>query len=177
MSTGCEVYAEALAERAVGRLAGEGARQLADHLAGCAECRRTLATARAVRGARVPVPEGLEERIRAAAREELATRAPAEPKRRPAPTIELRKARSGRVMRRTPAWAWGLPLAAAALATVWIGLGGPDGGSVEPTVDVASEEVEPFGGWPGADGMVAGDPLLSELTVDELETLLEDMGS
>jgi anti-sigma factor RsiW len=177
MSTGCEIYADALAERAVGRLAGEEARQLADHLAGCAECRRTLAAARAVRGARFPVPEGLEERIRAAAREELAARAPAEPGGRAAPMIELRKARSGRAMRRTPAWAWGLPLAAAALATVWIGLGGPDGGSVEPTVDVASEEVEPFGGWPGADGMVAGDPLLSELTVDELETLLEDMGS
>jgi hypothetical protein len=47
---------------------------------------------------------------------------------------------------------------------------------VESTV-AALDEYEPFGAWP-ADGLiVAGDPLLSELSVEELEALLREMGS
>ena len=71
--------------------------------------------------------------------------------------------------------AWTLPLAAAAALAVWLGaneLLAPDS-AAPAVVDVA--EYEPYGAWPASDGIVAGDLVLSELSVEELEALLEEM--
>lgn len=177
MSTGCERYGDALAELAAGRPGGAGAGDVEEHLATCDACRGSLAVIRAVRGARVEIPEGLEARIRHAVREAGApgTARPATPRPsagRPRRDVGWRPGRS-----------WALPLAAAAaLAALWVGIGrgpapGGDAGGENEVVDVIAEEYEPYGAVPAWDGVVAGDPLLSELSVEELERLLEEMES
>ena len=75
---------------------------------------------------------------------------------------------------------WALPLAAAAALILWLGGNGlRSGPSEEPaaTVDAVDADYDPYGAWPGSNGMVAGDLVLSELTVEELEALLEEMNS
>lgn len=165
MSTGCAFYEEALADQLSGQLSSERARELEEHLRSCADCRETRAVLKAVRDAEIRPPEGLERRIREAVRS-AADAAPSGVGR-------------GRGRRPHRSWSWRpvmVPLAAAAaLVALLIGL--PQG---EPTVEsepLAAEEVEPYGAWPAADGAVAGDVLLSELSDEELERLLEEMES
>lgn len=168
MNTGCEFHADALVDHAAGRLAGERARRLEEHLAGCAECRESLAVILAVRSAPLPVPDGLESRIRTAVRTTPTSD-------RPARAVDEPRT-VGAPFRWRP---WALPLAAAAaLAVVWVGIGDigwPGGAGDDPIV--VPEDYEPYGTWPAADGIVAGDPLLSELSVEDLERLLEEMDS
>ncbi len=181
MNTGCEFFEDALVEHAAGGLTGERARAVAEHLDACADCRGLLGTMQAVRRAEVPVPGDLEARIQAAVHEavDAAARLPREEGSRPVRTIDPRRVRSPRPSMRTR---WLLPLAAAAaLALVWVGIGeyregarAGSGGSTAPSVAV--EEYAPYGAWPASD-MVAGDPLLSELSTEDLERLLEEMES
>lgn len=180
MRTGCEFYADGLVEHAAGVLDDQRAARIAEHLDGCAECRDTLRAIRTLRAEPLEVPADLETRIRSAVRQaaglppvavepEVAAEvetAPAASRRRPAPAVAQWRS-------------WALPLAAAAaLVGIWFGVGAPgtDPSSGESTL-AALNEYEPFGAWP-ADGLiVAGDPLLSELSVEELEALLREMGS
>lgn len=178
MSTDCEFYTDAIVERAAGRLHGERAARLRAHLAECAACRETLEVVRAVRSAPLELPDGLETRVRAAVAEGIAgTDREAGGVDRAVP---LARQADRPVRRARPGWRpWALPLAVAAtLALAWAGLmqvagpGGAPGGEVEATV-----EYDPYGAWPGSDGMVAGEPVLSQLSVEELEALLEEMES
>jgi anti-sigma factor RsiW len=160
MSTGCEFYADALVDLAAGSLEEGRAERVKAHLESCEDCRAALAVIREVRRSPAPVPHDLEARIRAAVRG--GSSAPA-PIRRPAPWRGWRP--------------WALPALAAAALALWVGgtaiLSGGSAGDGQVT-EVAVE-YDPYGAWPASDGMVAGDLVLSELTVDELEALLEEM--
>jgi anti-sigma factor RsiW len=166
MNTGCEFYANALVDRAAGRLETERGEWLDGHLADCADCAASLRALEALKGAPLEVPAGLEARVRAAVRHASA----------PSPAAEVGiRAAAGASWR-----AWALPLAAAAaLAGIWLGVGGPDAGVGNGTevAAFAMDDTDPYGAWP-ADGLiVAGDPVLSELSVEELEQLLEELES
>lgn len=167
MSTGCEFYADALAEHAAGRLDRERAARVDAHLASCSDCRQALDVVRALRAAPLEIPKDLEARIRSAVDPVMA------PSRRPERFRQAAPARGSRWSWRP----WALPVAAAAgLAAAWLGIGqlaSPEG---RPDTDVElSAEYDPYGAWPGSDGVLAGEPVLSELTEEELEALLEEM--
>lgn len=177
MSTGCESYADALVERARGRLEVGRARQVEAHLETCGDCRAALAVIEAVQRAAVEVPDGLEARLQAAVRGPAHSAGPAavpdagDPVRAGVASERPARTPTGRWPRRG---AWALPLAAAAALAIWLGaelLGPPNG---ESAGEVAAE-VEPYGAWPASDGVVAGELVLSELSVEELEALLEEM--
>ncbi len=170
MSTGCEFYTDALVELARGDLEPERVDRVEAHLAECRDCRETLEAIRLVQGAPAPMPEDLETRIREAVRGDATERSV----RVEAPTIRLAP------RRRWSGWrAWSLPLAAAAALVIWLGaenILAPGNGTSEPTTtEAAVAEYDPYGAWPASDGVVAGDMVLSELSVDELEALLEEM--
>jgi anti-sigma factor RsiW len=186
MSTGCDFYSDALADRALGRLEPGRAESVERHLETCQECRDALGVMRQVRSTPLAVPEGLEARLQAAVREAAAggERTVAAPPTGPVAESGLRRpgrgagAAFGVGFRRR----WALPLAAAAvLAALWFGLS-PDGRpspDVEPGVGfmVAVEEYEPYGSWPASGDVIAGELVLSELSLEELELLLEEMES
>jgi anti-sigma factor RsiW len=163
MSDGCERYSDALIERAAGRPAPDRDGRLEAHLAECHECRERLRVTRLVATTGPVPPPGLENRIRDAVRA-----AGAHAQAAPAPGPNGRGGWSR-------GWRWAVPpLAAAAVAAViWLA-GGED--PAVPGADVAEPEVmAPYGAWPASDGVVAGEPVLSDLTVEELERLLEEM--
>ena len=199
MST-CTKHQEALPEYAAGDLSHERRRALEAHLEGCRECGEALAAVRSVREAVAPVPAGLEARIQAAVQTRAAGRegdgreaargdgagagegtaavsGPAGGGSGSSEGAGAMRPRAGRTAR----W-WrpmALPLAAAAaIAALWLGGSelARDPAGVAP-VDAVEEDYDPFGAWPGAGGQVAGDPLLSELTEEQLEQLLEELES
>lgn len=186
MSTGCEFYSDALADKALGRLEPGRAEPVERHLETCQECRDALGVMRQVRSTPIPVPEGLEARLQAAVRGAMADSGRAAAETRPGPVADTGRRGPGRGavvpvgmgFRRR----WALPLAAAAvLAALWFGVG-PDGpSSTEADPDAGSvvtvEEYEPYGSWPASGDVVAGELVLSELSVEELERLLEEMES
>jgi anti-sigma factor RsiW len=168
MSTGCEFFADALIERAAGTLDRERNARLSAHLAECPDCTAALATVATLRASPLEVPPGLEARIRSAVREA------ARPAVQPADAMAAPPRGSHARWR-----SWALPLAAAAaLVVLWIGIGLPDGGDTLPDASFpVFEGYEPYGAWP-ADGLIiAGEPLLSELSVEELERLLQELES
>lgn len=180
MSTGCEFNDDRLVRYAAdGVEPGERA-DVDRHLAACEACRAELAVISALRSAPPRPPLGLEARIRQAAWEELAASAEstAEPAHAATPHAGRRAGRGGGRRRRlAERWTpWVLPLAAAAaVAALWLGVEGPWSGGTGEAEVVLAESYEPYGAWPAADGMVAGDPVLSDLTVEDLERLLEEM--
>ncbi|NIP78216.1 MAG: hypothetical protein GWM90_03045 [Gemmatimonadetes bacterium] len=168
MSTGCEFYADALADLAAGRLGPVEAGRVEAHLAVCSDCREALDVIRTLRAAPVDLPDRLEARIRRAVRAGGAPAAgPADPGRH----------RNRKGLRH--GWRpWALPLAAAAGLAAWLGVGqlvGPTG-VPEEELEVTAE-YDPYGAWPASDGVVAGEPVLSDLSVEELEALLEELES
>ena len=71
-----------------------------------------------------------------------------------------------------------LPVAAVAALALWIGAAeilSPEPGS--GTGSAVTMEYDPYGAWPGSSGVVAGEVVLSELSVEELEALLEELDS
>jgi anti-sigma factor RsiW len=168
MTTGCEFYEDALVDRARGVLDPARAAWLDEHLADCAECAAGLRTVMALRSAPLAVPAGLEARLRRAVREAALPASPAPVAAVPEPAGH----------RAAPWRTWALPLAAAAaLAAIWIGMGAPGTGTDDDvgTPVIVFEEYEPYGAWP-ADGLfVAGQPVLSELSIEELEHLLREL--
>ena len=179
MSHGCERYEDALLERAAGRLDSGPVERLDAHLADCAECREALLVIRAVAGHPPAAPANLEAGILAAVR---SARPAAGEVEAPAPAFKPRAPSRGRDEPRPTrrfGWVrparWAVPLAAAAVvALVWIRPGNGPGTGV---ADGAELDYEPYGSWPASNGLVAGEPVLSELTVEELERLLEEMES
>lgn len=167
MSTGCEFYADALVDLARGDLERERVERVEGHLAACEACRHALEVIRVVRASPAPVPAGLEARIRNAVRDGAVEETPAE--------VRTARPRSRRGWWRP----WALPAAAVAALALWIGAAellsphAPDGA----TGSEVTIEYEPYGAWPGSNGEVAGELVLSELSVEELEALLEEMQS
>jgi anti-sigma factor RsiW len=185
MSTPCDFYVDAIGDLAVGQLEPERKRRVERHVTTCADCAALLEAARAVRTATAPIPAGLEARIRVAVRAAAGERAGGwngaieEPdwliEARPARPVG-RRDRSARARSWRP---WAVPLAAAAaLALVWVGVDELGRDAVDAgDAQIAETEFAPYGTWPAADGRIAGDPLLSELSEEQLERLLEEMGS
>jgi predicted anti-sigma-YlaC factor YlaD len=124
------------------------------HLQTCAECREELEVARMVAGARLPVPPQLEARVLAATRQR---------------TISFR-----------PRMRYAL---AASVAVAVIGgsaiLPSFLGKSVQPTAPENAVTAEPVtGGWMGVeDAFTSGASSLRDLSVEELQKLLSEMGS
>jgi anti-sigma factor RsiW len=173
MNRGCEFHADALIERAAGALDEARGEHLDAHLAECPECAASLETIAALQAAPLEIPAGLQPRIRAAvaeaARPGIRTTEAAEAA---APGAPRRRARAH--------WRpWAVPLAAAAaLVVLWIGVGLPDGNGTLADASLAVfEDYDPYGAWPAEGLIIAGEPLLSELSVAELERLLEEMES
>ena len=170
MNTGCEFYSDALVDLAAGTLEPERAERVEAHLATCSDCRSALAVIQAVRRAPTPVPEELEARLRAAVRDDASA---------PAPAVRLERRQSP-----GPGWRWrpwALPAAVVAAVAVWLGgnrVLAPDAPAAdEAEMAEVDTEYPPYGAWPASNGMVAGDVVLSELSVEELEALLEEMDS
>lgn len=183
MKTGCEHYGEALVELARGELEAWRGEEVEAHLASCRDCREALAVIRAVGAEEITVPEGLEARLKAGVREWADDRAPAGGVAtvRPVPARRRSRARRLRWPEMQGRRVWALPAAAAAALALWLGgraVLGPDGAAPAPDAVVAEYgELEPYGTLPGEGGVVAGDVVLSELSVEELEALLEELES
>lgn len=178
MTMDCGFNEDALPDHVAGRLEPHRAREVAAHLAGCEDCRRSVELIRAVRASTVRVPEGLESRIQEAVRWAGGVEAGSSDHGTSSRVVD------GPAGRRSFGWSssrsWALALAAAAvLAVLWLGVG-REGGLTpwsDPGADVAAEpaDYEPYGSWPASDGVVAGELVLSDLSVEELEHLLEGM--
>lgn len=160
---GCGAHEDALVAYATGRLRGPAVQRVEGHLDACASCRENLAVIRMVRETPVPVPDGLESRIRGTVRDAAAR-----------DRVHVSSSGSQLGGRGRASWrAWGVPLAAAAMLTAVLAVGRNGPAVTDP--DAAA--YAPYGTLPGSDGFLAGDALLSELTVEELEQLLEEMES
>ena len=167
MNTGCEFFSDALAALAADTLEPERVERVEAHLATCPDCRSALAVIRAVRRAPAPVPEGLEARLQAAARGDAPTSTPVV-----------------RLEQRSSPWRswrpWAVPAAVAAAVALWLAgseILPPDVPTGEATGSAEVEAEYPYGAWPASNGVVAGEVVLSELSVEELEALLEEMDS
>ena len=185
MSTGCEFYSDALVDLGTGTMDPQREERVREHLVRCEDCRAELEVIRAVRTAQAPRPEGLEERLAAAVIGTLDRETDAQAKTPGDGRADAFEAgtgarpATGAVGRRRFARAWALPLAAAAAAAVWLGaieLLGPTDLEVE-TGELVRTDWDPYGALPAEGGVVAGEVVLSDLSVEELETLLEEMQS
>lgn len=146
MKMSCESVQDVLPELASGRIGEADRPGVESHVAVCPDCRDTLAALRLLQAATPPaVPPGLESRIRAAV--------------------------ARRPFWRRPAPAWGL--AAAAVLALLLGRSLVPGSRAEPEILAMGQE-DVLVLLPD-DGMVAGGPLLDDLTDDELATLLEEL--
>jgi anti-sigma factor RsiW len=153
----CGDVVDLLPDWVAGRLDGAGADAVAAHVAGCARCAADADVLRALRASRPAVPADLASRIARAAR----TGADAAEAPRP------------RIRRLAPTWALSAAavLALAVGTTVLLDRGAP----VElELAEVAVEEEA--GELISDDVVVAGAPVLEELSDDDLAALLEDMG-
>lgn len=121
--------------------------QVEAHLAACRECRAELELARALFRSRPAVPEGLADRI----------------------VMRLRQEREGA---RHPAWA----LTAAAIAALALGIG-LHGDVPDPDAPPFAQEPAETWTWDPEDGVVAGAPMLDDLTDQDLTVLLASLGS
>jgi len=136
-----------LPEFVADRLSGPEAGQVRAHLEQCADCRDEIAVIRALRADQVAYPAGLEERVRSAVRAGPAQRW-----------------RMGRV-----AIAAGLVFTLATAGVVARQGAGP---SPEDPEALAPPP------WPSADEpLMRGGPALNQLSLDELESLLEELES
>lgn len=137
-----------------GRLPSGEARAVAAHVDACAECAAEAGLLRALLAARPEAPRDLAPRVSAALRDDE----PVAPR--------------GRAVRRWPRWA---ASAAAVLVLAaggyWVGI--RDAPDFSGLGQIATEEAS---GWISDDGIVAGAPVLDELSDDALLALLEEMG-
>lgn len=165
----CRELADLLPDHVAGRLAVEESGRMERHLRACADCAAELVLLRALAASRPAVPSGLAARISAAA---LADRAPgAGPRGRPHDPDRRTSGAPGWRRRLRPAWA--LPVAAALVLALGTALlreaGRGPSGLGEVAVDDPSEV------WLGEEGVVAGAPVLDELSDEVLVTLLAEL--
>jgi anti-sigma factor RsiW len=170
----CETIRDLLPEFGAGSMAPEERRVIEAHLATCQDCEQELGVLTALRDARPEVPPGLEARIQARIRAEMAEDlAPA--------GAETRSAVGRRVIPIPSRWrsiapAWALSAAAIvilALGTAVIWNRSPMT-PIEDPIQVASQEPLPEA-WLWDDGMVAGAPVFDGLSDEDLEALLKEL--
>lgn len=168
MSPHCGEVVDRLPDWSAGRLGAAEAEELAEHLAGCASCAAESALLGSLVATRPVPPPDLAARILAAARSD-AGRAAA---RAPTPRRDRRW---------TPAWA----LSAAAVLALALGTltHRPKETAPAPPIATTLGEVPVEDGlavenavWISDDGVVAGAPVLNELSDENLVALLEEMG-
>jgi anti-sigma factor RsiW len=164
----CSAARDLLAEHARGELDAATRTEIERHLAVCEECAGDLAFVDWVGRNRLEPPAGLADRIRAAVREDQTSVAGTG--QNPVTTGPARLQ-----IRRTT---WGL--AAAAVAVLALGISTMNDRGAAPSED---EVWTPFfdgvrSVWVGGDGMVAGAPVLDDLSGlsdDDLAALLEEL--
>lgn len=147
----CEGVRDRLPDLAWGTLDAADARMVETHLATCAACAAERDLVETLRAQQAPLPFGLEQRVARAVR---TTR----PRWRVSPT---RLAMAATVV---------FALVTAGLLAR-VGLPGAGRTGEEPTVDV--DEALLYSGVP----LTSSAPTLDDLSVEELETLLREMGS
>ena len=118
------------------------------HLGMCADCRAELELARLLYRTRPRPPAGLLDRIRARTRE-------------------------GADRHRHPAWG----LTAAAVAALALGIGLAQMNRVEIVAPAYAQELSEDSPWAPEDGLVAGAPVLDDLSDADLAMLLDDLDS
>lgn len=153
----CQELADRLPDWAAGRLAEDEAARVAAHVDGCADCSAQASVLGALFVSRPQAPAGLGERITLAARAQA----------RSMPRGERRPWRR-------PAWA----LSAAAVLVLAVGttlLRQPSQPTTTASVlgEVVLDESQV---WIADDGMVAGAPVLDDLSDEALATLVEELG-
>jgi hypothetical protein len=153
--TSCEDTLDQLPDWVAGRLADGDARAVAAHVAGCGCCAAEANVVRALLATRPAAPAGLAGRIALAARSHLLSGAPA---RRP----------------RRLASAWALSAAAVLALAIGTTVLNDREEPVQPALGEALEEDS--GVWISDDALVAGAPVLEELSDADLAALLEEMG-
>lgn len=166
----CDRTLDRLPDWAAARLSAEDAEVVRTHVDGCATCREAWEVVRllAEAGPR-PVPEGLEARLRAAVREASGGAEPgAVGRARPNPGVRWRLP------------SWGLAAAAGIVLAVATPLlvermGGAPASDDDAEVVTAVVDRLPSP-WFDDEGTVAGAPVLDDLTDEDLERLLEEMG-
>ena len=175
----CEMIREWLPEMDAGTLSAEDAGTVQGHLRGCAECRKELELIGFLRegmakaeGA-ADVPPGLEARIKARVREDLAVDQPGMEGRRAPKEVGVIPI-VGRI-RQAPAWA----LSAAAVVILALGTGviwnqKTSESGLDPVV-VATQDPLPES-WLWDDGLVAGAPVFDGLSDADLEALVKEFG-
>jgi anti-sigma factor RsiW len=158
--TVCADMVDRLPDWVAGRLDASGAARVGAHVAVCARCAAEAELVRGLHAARPLAPAGLAARIADAAR------------------ADVGRARGPAVRRRlAPAWA----LSAAAVLVLAVGTSVLMERS-EPPVEPAPTEIagltvdDDAGVWIADDALVAGAPVLEELSDDDLAALLEEMG-
>ena len=166
-SPDCDSVRDLLPEWVVGALEEGEAAPVREHLSSCPECRREEAVICAVLDACPEAPAGLETRIQARLREELAGEERALLQDEKVIPLFRRK-------RWAPTWA----LPAAALVVLSLGIGVIWDGEVpeinQDPIEVAVEEPLPEA-WLWDDGLVAGAPIYDDLTDEQLEALIQEM--
>ena len=143
----CETVRELIPDFVGSRL-GRGDLEAVDaHVTGCDACRAELELAQMVLAGRLDAPAGLAERVRRAV---LADR------------------------RSAPRPWWGLTAAAVAALALGIGMSSE---RLQPLPDVPgfAQEAEAEDVWLSADGLVAGAPMLEDLSDDALMALLDEL--
>lgn len=154
---GCARAGDRVPGLVAGTLTLGEANALERHLAECAACREEAEVVRALHGFRTAAPPDLAPRIVSSLLGE-ANRPPRKWDWRTGPRAAL--------------------LAAATVAMMVAGAillrQGPAGETGETAGD---GEILPVASWPGADGLLAGAPVLADLSEEELELLLQELES
>ena len=194
----CRRIADLLPERARGALDGATTAWVDAHLASCPECRRELSLVKSLRRAVAGPPDELASRIRSALREESpAERLPSlrtgPAARAMAPVVSVHSSESTAVQpsstseslpgRRARGRRW-IRWSAAAAATVVLAFGTARiveqrGGPSEAELWQSYLEEQPPPPWTEDDGLVAGAPVLedlSALTDEDLAVVLQELG-
>lgn len=156
MNDRCEEVRARLPELAAGSLRGEGTAWLEAHLWACESCAAELRLVRALGAHEVALPAGLETRVRSALDE---ARRP----RRRLPVARLAMAAT----------------VAFALITATLLAGGDDAGENGPDAPAGTQEgLVEAPAWPAVDEpLMRGGPALYQLSVEELEMLLQELES
>lgn len=163
----CAEIRDRIPEFVAGRYGGATTARFVEHLRGCDVCSTEVDLIRALHADRPEVPAALEARVRDAVSRALAEDAASRPT-----VVPL-----SRSLRRSPIPSWALGMA----AILALAIGTPlvvDRMQEAGRVDAAGQVVEEMSIaslWSGEDGLVAGAPMLDDLSDEALMALLEEM--
>ena len=162
----CETVRPLLPEWVGGRLDADAARAVRLHVQGCEECTEEAEIVRALAAARPTVDPGLAERIQATLRDQVG-----------APGGLAPTGAGGTPSRWSSRQPWGLAAAAAVVLALGTAVIWPQvrGRNAPPSPDGIAEEPLFTGVFSDGGGIVAGAPVIEELTDEQLFTLLAEL--